>query len=75
MVAALRRGSEDLLGGVDAHLSWRVVAAATLAWIRSGPAAATAAVCLVLAGCFNNGQDHLHLFFRLVAWGMLAWIE
>jgi hypothetical protein len=46
----------------------------TLDFIRSGPAAATAA-SLVLAGCFGDGQDHLLLYFRLVAWGLLAWIE
>jgi hypothetical protein len=45
-----------------------------LAWIFSGPAAA-AVVCLVLAGYFGDGQDNLLLYFRLVAWGLLAWIE
>jgi hypothetical protein len=26
----------------------------------------------VLAGCFGNEHDHLLLYFRLVAWGLLA---
>lgn len=37
--------------------------------------AAPAAACLVLVGSFGDGQDHLLLFFRQVALGLLAWIE
>jgi hypothetical protein len=37
-------------------------------------AAATDA-CLILVVCFGNLQDHIFLYFWLVAWGLLAWIE
>jgi hypothetical protein len=30
---------------------------------------------LVLVGCFDDGQDHFLVYFRLVVWGLLAWIK
>jgi hypothetical protein len=36
---------------------------------------AAAAACLIFVVCFSDLQDHLLLYFRLVAWGLLAWIE
>jgi hypothetical protein len=42
-------------------------------WIRFGYGAAAAAACLILVVCF--GEDHLLLYFWLVAWGLLDWIK
>jgi hypothetical protein len=40
-----------------------------------GYVAAAATACLILVVCFGNLQDHLFLYFRMVAWGLLDWIE